>query len=147
MKKILTALTLAAVTTAGVQSASAGDREWATVGKVLTGIAAAHVITRAFEPAPACHQTVYVPVQPTYVVSLPAPPPPPPQVVYAPPAPVYVQPAPVYYAQPAPVYYVQPAPVVVYSTPVCAPRPLVSVNFAFGHGRSHGHRAHHHGWR
>jgi hypothetical protein len=139
MKKTLTLLTLAAVTTAGVQSASAGDREWATVGKVLTGIAAAHVITRAFEPAPACHTTVYYPAQPAYVAA-------PPPVVYAPPAPVYVQP-PGYYVQPAPVYYVQPAPVVVYSTPVCAPRPLVSVNFGFGHGRSHGHRAHHHGWR
>ena len=51
--KLITATTLALVAAANVQSLMAGDREWATAGKVLTGIAAASIITRALEPRPA----------------------------------------------------------------------------------------------
>ena len=75
----------------------AGDREWATVGKVLTGVAALHVVERIV--CPPQPQVVYM-TQPVVVQSTPVVqyiPTPPPQVVY--------------YSQP--VYYYQPAPVVV----------------------------------
>jgi hypothetical protein len=126
MKKTIVILSLSAVAAASVQTASAGDREWATVGKVLTGVAAVHVLSHAFHPPP-----VYV--------SAP---------VYAP-APVYtVAPAPVVrvapLVAPAPVY-LPPAPVVVYPQPVyVAPRfygpPVVSVNLGFGYRHHYGRR-------
>ncbi len=72
-------------------SAYAGDREWATVGKVLTGVAAIQVIDRIVNPP----QQVVVYQQPVVVQSTP--------VVYQT-APVVVQTAPVVYV-PAPVYY------------------------------------------
>ena len=114
MKKpilILTTLSLAGMT---LQPALAGDREWATAGKVLTGVAAATVLARALAPEP-CVTTTYV-TAPTTVYA-----PPPvyvqPTVVYAqpPPATVYVQAQPVYVAAPAPCY--GPPPVVVYRAP------------------------------
>jgi len=71
----------------------AGDREWATVGKVLTGVVAIEAIGRIVNPPT---QVVYVQPQP---------------VVYA--QPVVVQPQPVVYYQPAPVVYYQSQPVVV----------------------------------
>jgi len=126
MKNSIAILSLTALAAASVQTASAGNREWATVGKVLTGVAAVHVISHALQPAP-----VYVSA--------------PPQVVYVP------APAPVVVTHPAPVYYyAQPAPVVVYAQPVYVPRPVVvaprfypppfvSVNFGFGHHRHHRH--------
>src|SRR4051812_7687321 len=134
--KIIAATTLALVAAANVQSSMAGDREWATAGKVLTGIAAASIITRALEPRPAVvyapppttvvYQTVpttttaVVTSQPVATVpdapTIPAAPTigtqtvvvQQPQVVYQQPAVVYA-PAPVVYA-PAPVVYA-PAPV------------------------------------
>jgi len=72
----------------------AGDREWATVGKVLTGVAALHVVERIV--CPPQPQVVYV-TQPVVVQSTPVVqyiPTPPPQVVYYS-QPVYYQPAPV----------------------------------------------------
>ena len=90
MKKLITIAALGATLTT---QTFAGDREWATVGKVLTGVAVIHVIDRIVNPPT---QVVYVHPQP---------------VVYA--QPVVVQPAPVVYYQPAPVVYVQPQPVVV----------------------------------
>ena len=89
MKKLITIAALGATLTT---QTFAGDREWATVGKVLTGVAVIHVIDRIVNPPT---QVVYVQPQP---------------VVYA--QPVVVQPAPVVYYQPAPVVYVQPAVVV-----------------------------------
>ncbi len=89
MKKLITIAALSATLTS---QTFAGDREWATVGKVLTGVAVIHVIDRIVNPPT---QVVYVQPQP---------------VVYA--QPVVVQPAPVVYYQPAPVVYVQPAVVV-----------------------------------
>ena len=89
MKKLITIAALGATLTS---QTFAGDREWATVGKVLTGVAAIHVIDRVLNPPT---QVVYVHPQP---------------VVYS--QPVVVQPAPVVYYQPAPVVYVQPAVVV-----------------------------------
>lgn len=95
MKKVIVGIVLASLMS--LQATKAGDREWATVGKVLTGVAAIHVIDRIVNPPT---QVVYVQPQP---------------VVYA--QPVVVQPQPVVYYQPAPVVYVQPQPaVVVYGT-------------------------------
>lgn len=86
MKKLIA--TVAAAVIAGsafLPQAQAGDREWATAGKVLAGVGAGLLIARAFEPV----------------------------VVYHEPAPVYVASAPVYVQQPTTVYVGQPAPVVV----------------------------------
>ncbi len=128
MKKVMLTLTLLAVTGASVPRTSAGDREWATAGKILTGIVAGTVIAKAIEQPP-----VYVAPPPVvYVQPAPAVVSPPPANVVAP-APVYVQPAPVY-VQPAPVYYVPAAPVYI------APRPLVSLQFGFGGHHHHAPR-------
>ena len=83
MKKLITIAALGATLTT---QTFAGDREWATVGKVLTGVAVIHVIDRIVNPPT---QVVYVQPQP---------------VVYA--QPVVVQPAPVVYVQPQPVVVV-----------------------------------------
>lgn len=133
MKKIVLALTTLALTGATMQTAQAGDREWATAGKILTGVFAGSVLTRAFEPAPvyAYPTTTYV----TPTVCAPAP-------VYVQPAPVYVQPSPVY-VSPAPVY-VQPAPMVVYPQPVYVrPAPVISFRFGFGGGYGYRGGGHH----
>ncbi len=125
MKKVIIAATLLALAGVNIQTARAGDREWATVGKVLTGVAAGVVIANALDCQPA-HYSV------TYSSYAPAPCPPP--------APVVCRPAPVVYA-PAPVVYVPaPAPVVVYRAPVCVtPRPYVNVNFSYGGGHRYRH--------
>ncbi len=122
MKKTIATVTVLALTLASLQTARAGDREWATVGKVLTGVAAGVVIANALD-----YQPAYYPV--TYSRCAPCPAP----VVYAPTRVV---------CAPAPVVYV-PAPVVVCPRPVfITPWPLVNVNYAYhrGHpGRGHGH--------
>ncbi len=107
----------------------AGNSEWATAGKILTGVVAGTALARAFCPpvyeAPAM---VYAP-------------PPPPAVVYVPaqPAPVIVQPVPVA-VQPVPVVYTPPPPVLPYAVPVyVAPRPVVSFHVGLGFGHSHYH--------
>jgi hypothetical protein len=89
------ALGLAALVALTNVKVNAGDREWATVGKVLTGVAALHVVERII--CPPQPQVVYV-HQPVVVQSAPVV-----QYVLAPQV-VYV---------PQPVYYYQPAPVVV----------------------------------
>src|SRR5467141_3679410 len=105
MKTLIATLATAALLAGGTQRAAAGDREWATAGKILTGVVAGAVIASAIEPAP-----VY-----TYQ----------PATWYAPPPPVYVQPAPVVvYSAPV---CVPPAQVVV----VGPPRPIVSFRVAF----------------
>jgi hypothetical protein len=86
-------ITIAALSATLSSQTFAGDREWATVGKVLTGVAVIHVIDRIVNPPT---QVVYVQPQP---------------VVYA--QPVVVHPQPVVYYQPAPVVYVHPQPAVV----------------------------------
>ena len=105
---LATALGLGAV----APRAMAGDREWAVAGKVLTGLAAASVVSRILDPAPCAGTTAVVYQQP-------------PVYVVAPPPPVVVAPAPV--APPAPVAYAAPAPPVVYATPpvVYAAPPVV----------------------
>lgn len=124
MKKMILAATILAMTGASLQTAKAGDQEWATVGKILTGVVAGAVIATALD-CPPVHASV------TYTYGAPAYCPPPPRAVAYVPAPV-VCPPPVVYA-PA------PPPVIVYRASVCAPRPVVIAK----HGHHGGHR---HGW-
>jgi hypothetical protein len=116
-------ITIAALSATLASQTFAGDREWATVGKVLTGVAVIHVIDRIVNPPT---QVVYVQPQP---------------VVYAQPV-VYVQPQPVVYAPP--VVYVQPQPV-VYARPVVyvQPQPVVVVYGGWGRPVHHYHHHHH----
>ncbi len=142
MKTRITMTTLAMALTLGaaLPRASAGDREWAVAGKVLTGIAAATVVSRLLDPAPCAGTTAVVYQQPpVYVVT-----PPPAPVVLAP-APGVAQ-APV--CPPAPVAYATPAPTVVYATPAVvvsgppvhvAPVPVVVTAPVFVHRP---HRSH-----
>lgn len=128
MKTLFGTLTAAAILGASLQSTSAGDREWATAGKVLTGVVAGAALLKAFEPVPVYYQPV------TYYM---------PPVVQAPP--VYVQQPTVVYAQPAPAVVYARTPVVVHAAPVYmrpapvyfSPAPVVSFHFGFG-------RRHHH---
>jgi hypothetical protein len=46
-KMILTGTMILALAGASLQSARAGDREWATVGKVLTGVAVVGLVAAA----------------------------------------------------------------------------------------------------
>ena len=115
MKTVIATLATAALLAGGTQHAAAGDREWATAGKILTGVVAGAVIASAIEPAPR-----YIYPSATW---------------YAPPPPVYVQTAPVVvYSTPV---CVRPAPVVVFGPP----RPVVSFSVGFGGGPHH--RPHH----
>jgi hypothetical protein len=98
-KMILTGTMILALAGASLQSARAGDREWATVGKVLTGVAVVGLVAAAVNGhaqgsvsysygAPAYYPPSAPPCNCTYY-SAPAP-----QVVYCPP-PVVVYRAPV----------------------------------------------------
>jgi len=49
MKKLILAATIVALTGASLQTAKAGDREWAVAGKVLTGVAVGAVIASAID--------------------------------------------------------------------------------------------------
>jgi hypothetical protein len=103
-KMILTGTVILALAGASLQSARAGDREWATVGKVLTGVAAVGLVAAIVNghaqgsvsysygapaycppPAPPCNYT-YCPAPAQQVVYCP-----PPAVVYR--APMVVYPA------------------------------------------------------
>jgi hypothetical protein len=138
MKTRTTPLLLAMALGLGAMAprAMAGDREWAVAGKVLTGLAAASVVSRILDPAP-CAGTTAVVYQhpPVYVVAQPAP--------VAPPAPVaYVAPPPtVVYATPPVVYA---APPVVYAAPpvYIAPHPVVVPAPAFVHRPRWGFHGH-----
>jgi hypothetical protein len=98
MKTAVLAAAVVSIAATSIMPVHAGDREWSTAGKVLTGVFAAGIIAEAFRPH--C---------PPPVVYAPAPAP----VVYAP-APVVYAPAPVVYAPAPVVYQVAPAPRVVY---------------------------------
>ncbi len=116
MKTAVLAAAVVSIAAASIIPVHAGDREWSTAGKVLTGVVAAGVIAEAFRP----HCPPPVVYAPAPVVYAPAP------VVYAP-APVVYAPAPVVYAPAQVVYYAAPAPQVVYvaAPPVCyAPAPF-----------------------
>ncbi len=135
MKKLTLILTTVAVAAAAVTDTRAGDREWATAGKVLAGLAAFSVVAAATQPAYAPVYAapvgpppmVYQPPAPTYYA-------PPPTVQYPAvqyvPAPVVTYYAPPVYYAPAPRYYVAPP---MY----CAP-PVVSIGFGFGYGGGFG---------
>lgn len=141
MKKVILAAVTVAVVGMSAQTAHAGDREWATVGKVLTGVAAGVVIANAIDHGPGYASVSYSGygcgpsgVSVSYSTYVPAPcAPPPPRVVYVAPAPVCVRP-PVVCAPPVVVY--RPA-VCVPAPVVCAPAPVRYVST--GHGRGHGH--------
>ncbi|TAL06071.1 MAG: hypothetical protein EPO07_02475 [Verrucomicrobia bacterium] len=117
MKKLILAAMIVALSVAGLQTAKAGDREWAVVGKVLTGVAAAAVVANAID-ARADYSVSYGYSAPAYCAPRTT-------VVYAP-APV------------TRVVYVQ-SPVVVYRAPAyCAPRAYVSVGYGYRHGHHYG---------
>jgi hypothetical protein len=120
MKKTILAVTLLALAVASVQNARAGDREWALAGKVLTGLAAASLISRVVAPPHVYAYSSGYAYAPGYAYAAPSynynycPPPvrycPPPAVVYAP-----VCAPPVVYRAPAYPVYRAPAPVVGFS--------------------------------
>ena len=128
-------------------NAQAGDREWATAGKVLTGLFAASVLsdaisgpqytttsTSTFYSSPSYSQGPVVVQQPTYVHTQPV-------VVHQ--APVVVHQPTV--CAPQPVVVHQPAPVVVHHHAPIVRQPLISLRFGSGY-RGHGHYHHgHHG--
>lgn len=104
MKQTLVLLTVLGWMLASTPRVQAGDREWATAGKILTGVIAGAALVHALQPAPVVAAAVPgvcaplpppVVVMPSPVVVAAAPPvcPPPVTVVY--PAPVVVRPAPV----------------------------------------------------
>ena len=105
-RTMIGAVTAVALVGAGLPTTQAGDREWATAGKILTGVFAASVLSRVLDPAPHHVETTTYYQAPAIVA--------PPLVCSAPP--VYVQAAPIY-VQPAPIY-VQPFPVYVQTVPV-----------------------------
>lgn len=146
MKTLIAILTASSILSASTAKAFAGDREWATAGKILTGLVIGGAVARALEPPPVYYAptVVYSPPPPVVYQSAPvfATPPPAPVYVQPAPAPVVVYPAPVYYARPAPVYYA-PVPIVRYGPPP----PLVSFRIGFGHSHYYGNRwghSHHH---
>ena len=99
MKTAVLAAAVVSIAAASIIPVHAGDREWSTAGKVLTGVFAAGVIAEAFRPH--C----------------------PPPVVYAPAPVVYATAPVVYYAAPAPqVVYVAAPPVCYAPAPFHRPR-------------------------
>jgi hypothetical protein len=127
-KMILTGTVVLALAGASLQSARAGEREWATVGQVLTGVAVAGLVVAASDNHAQCSVNysysapAYCPPPAAPVVYCPAPPPP---VVYCPPPAVVVQPSPV-------VYY--PQPVVAYGAPVVVYPSRHFVHYEIRHG-------------
>ena len=98
-KMILTGTVILALAGASLQSARAGDREWATVGKVLTGVAVVGLVAAVVDGH--AHGSV------SYSYGAPAycpPPAPPCNCAYCP--------------APAPQVVYCPPPVVVYRTPL-----------------------------
>ena len=95
MKTAVLVVTILSLGAASLTSVQAGDREWATAGKVLTGVVAAGVIANAFQPH--YERTVVYQTPPSTVVYAPAPvcaPTPTTVVYYSAPAPhrvVYVE--------------------------------------------------------
>jgi len=81
LKALVATLASAALLAGSAQTASANDREWATAGKILTGVVADAVVARVIEPAPVyAYQTTayYAPLAPPVYRQAP------PVVVYAP---------------------------------------------------------------
>ena len=130
MKKITLVATSLAMACIGLQTAAARDGGWGTAGKILTGVVAGSILTRALEPPP-----VYTYPAPTYYYPQPVA-----VAVQAPPAgfqPAYMQQPVVVYQQPV---YLQPAPVYVRTAPSfwVAPIPFVSFRLDYDRGFHHG---------
>jgi len=93
-KMILTGTVILGLAAANLQTARAGDREWATVGKVLTGVAVVGLVAAAIDSHAQCNVNYSCgapahcppPAPPCNVTYCPAPAP---QVVYCPPPVVY----------------------------------------------------------
>ena len=115
-KMILTGTVILALAGMSLQSARAGEREWATVGQVLTGVAVAGLVVAAADG--------HVQGSVNYSYGAPAYCPPAPSVVYCPPA-VVVQPRPVVYS---------PQPVVAYGAPVVVYPSRHFVRYEVRHG-------------
>lgn len=87
-KMILTGTVILTLAAANLQTARAGDREWATVGKVLTGVAVVGLVAAAVDGHAQCNVNYSCgapaycppPAPPCNVTYCPAPP-----VVYCPP--------------------------------------------------------------
>jgi hypothetical protein len=164
--KIITATTLGLLAAAGVQNTLAGDREWATAGKVLTGVAAASIISHALAPRPTVvyagappmvvYQTVpttttaVVTSQPVATTTTTVPVATVPDAPTIPNAPavgtqtvIVQQPPTVVYQQPAVVY--APAPAVVYAPAPYYYPPRVGFSVVVGGGYHHGYY-HHRRW-
>ena len=119
MKKIILGLTIPVFSGAHVQTASAGAREWATAGKILTGVVAASIIAHASDERPAYYSTPY----------------------YAPPAVFYYDPPPVVCAPPPRTVFCPPP---VYFRPA----PVVSFSFGIGgYYPQHHYNGGHYGWQ
>ena len=131
MKNLVLVAAVLTFTGAQIQTAQAGEREWATAGKILTGVAIGAVIAGAVD-SHASYSVTYS-TGPAYY------PPPrvvcPPPVVYAPPRVVYSPPV-VYAPRPVVVYH----PRVVYAPPV---RYVRHGHDARGHGH-HGYYGRYH---
>lgn len=129
MKKMIVAVTALAIAAASLQTARAGDREWATVGKILTGVAVAGVVANAIDARPVSYSVSYSSYTPAPVRCAPAP------VVYAP---VVCAPAPRVIYAPAPRVVYVPAPVVYHPQPVYVTTysPRERRGFAYGHYKS-----------
>ena len=122
-KMILTGAVVLALADANLQTARADDREWATAGKVLTGMAVVGLVAAAIDG----HAQGSV----SYSCGTPPCCTPPPAVYCLPPAPpCNYQPAP-----PPPMVYCPP-PVVVYRAPV-----VVYPSYQYA-----GHQEWHHRW-
>ena len=63
VKTLVATVTGLAVLGLSAPSVSAGDREWATAGKVLTGLLAGAAIAKAIEPVPVYQAPAYYPVR------------------------------------------------------------------------------------
>jgi hypothetical protein len=118
MKKLAVLMGAASVAVLALQPqpAYAGDREWATAGKILTGVVVGQVLLNGI----LCPQRTVVVERPVVVGGCA------PVAVYAPPVPgVY---APVVYSPPPVVYapVVYSPPPVVYVPPVCTTRIVYS---------------------
>lgn len=105
MKTVMSLMTAISLAAALPTTTQAGQGEWATAGKVLTGVVAAGVLAEALRPHPA-PVVAYAPPSPPVVYAYP----PAPQIVYVPaPPPVVIVPTPVYSYGPA------------YYGPICRP--------------------------
>jgi hypothetical protein len=156
MKRTLITMTALAMLTASTPLVRAHDGGWSTAGKVLTGVGAGLLLSRALEPQPVYTTPVYVNPAPVVVqqpatvvvqqpvqtvVQQPAQ-----QVVVQQPATVVTQP--VVVQQPAIIY--QPAPVIYAPAPVVYPAPVYYrpaycgpvIGFRFSFGGPHYHHRH-----